>query len=201
MLPQCALPDEYATPDWWRPSKAAAVAVMAVEDVARVAEMHIMCKMLAGRLAFGSVSELQVCLAQTQKYCDKKLHFAPEAAVVDRIAGSVLSAAYKRDGCRFRDQVVLSWPLALAGQMQVQEQAGETGKVPSAASIYIVGRIDISSLQGATDCVFRLVTQEIEAIQRTATGLCLRRIALYASGQISKPLDITNRHHETADES
>jgi len=138
-----------------------------------------------------------------KKYCDKKLHFAPKAAVVDRIAGSVLSAAYKRDGCRFRDQVVLSWPLALTGQVQVQVQAGETWKVPSAASIYIVGWIDISSLQGATDCVFRMVTQEIEAIQRTAPGLCLRKIDLYvdASGQISKPFNITNRHHKTADES
>ena len=98
MLPRQKLPEEYVTPDWWRPSKAGAAAVMHVEHVARPAEMRIMYKVLGGRLPFGFFSELQVRLSQPDKRGDKELHFAPEAAVVDRITGSVLSAAYKCGG-------------------------------------------------------------------------------------------------------
>jgi len=45
------------------------------------------------------MSELQVRLADTK--CvdqDEELHFAPEAAVVDRVSGLVLSVAYTCGG-------------------------------------------------------------------------------------------------------
>ena len=48
MLPLRALPDEYVMPDWWRPSRAATVAVMEVQDVVRRAEMRIRYKVLGG---------------------------------------------------------------------------------------------------------------------------------------------------------
>ena len=78
------------TPDWWCPSTASATAIMHVEDVACPAKMRIMYQMLGGRLPFGFTSELQVCLAKTDSRCDKELHFALEAAVIDRVTGSVL---------------------------------------------------------------------------------------------------------------
>ena len=144
MLPQCALPDEYVKPDWWRPSTVGAVAMMHVEDEVRRGEMRIMYKVLGGHLPFGFISELQVRLAQTQNAGDKNLHFAPEAAVVDRIAGSVLSAAYKCGGGRIREWIVLSRPLALAGQEQ--EQGSEPWTVPVAAdSICIMGWVELLS--------------------------------------------------------
>jgi len=59
-----------------------------------------MYQVLGGRLPFGFVSELQVRLAKTDGRCDKELHFALEAAVIDRVTGSVLSTAYKYGGGR-----------------------------------------------------------------------------------------------------
>jgi len=176
MLPRQALPEEYVTPHWWCPSKAGGAAVMHVEHVARPAEMRIMYKVLGGRLPLGFMSELQVRLSQPEKRGDKKLHFAPEAAVVDRIAGSVLSAAYKCGGGSTREWVVLSRPLT--------EQAKEGGsqKVPVAADcIRVMGWSELSSQQGATDWrVFRMVITEIEEMQREAPGLYLQKQALYS---------------------
>jgi len=76
---------------------------MHVEHVIGPAEMRITFKVLGGLLPFGFMSELQVRLSQPEKRGDKKLHFAPEAGVVDRITGSVLSAAYKCSGGSTRE--------------------------------------------------------------------------------------------------
>jgi len=195
MLPRRALPDEYVMPDWWRPSKAAAVAVMHVENVVRPAEMRIMYKVLGGHLPFGFMSELQVRLA-VAKGGDKKLHFAPDAAVIDRVYGSVLSAAYKCGGGRTREWVVLSRPLEGQGQGVV------AGIVDRAADcICIMGWAELLSREGATDWrVFRMVIEEIEAMQHNAPGLCLRKLVLYvdASGHVAKPLDLLRSHRETS---
>jgi len=201
MLPQCALPDEYVTPNWWNPSKAATVAVMQVREVTHRAEMRITYKVLGGQLPFGFISELQVRLAQRQKSNEKNKHFAPEAAV-DRITGSVLSAAYKCGGGNIREWVVLSRPLAYpAGQ----EQEGEPRRtLVSADCICIMSWVELSSQDGATDWrIFRMVMKEIELMWDEAPGLNLRKISLYvdASGQVSKPLDITNRLYVTVDPS
>ena len=199
MLPRQALPEEYVTPHWWCPSKAGGAAVMHVEHVVGPAEMRVMYKVLGGRLPFGFMSELQVRLSQPDKRGDKKLHFAPEAAVVDRITGSVLSVAYKCGGGSTREWVVLSRPVT------EQAKEGEPQKVLVAADcICVMGWAQLSSQQGATDWrVFRMVITEIEAMQREALGLCLRKMAFYVdvSGQVSEPLDISNRHHATADAS
>jgi len=196
MLPQCALPDEYVTPYWWRPSKAAAVAIIQVEDVAHRGEMRIMYTVLGGRLPFGFMSELQVRLAERQKSGDKKQHFAPEATVVDRIAGSVLSAAYTCGGGKTKEWVVLSRPLALAEQGHGEQQ------VPVAADcICIMGWVTLLSKEGATDWrVFRMVIKEIEQMWDEAPGLSLRKLVFFVdAGQVSRPLDITNRLHTTVD--
>ena len=142
---------------------------MHVEDLARPAEMRIMYKVLGGRLPFGFMSELQVRLSQSEKRSDKELHFALEAAVVDRITGSVLSAAYKCGGGRIREWVVLSRPLA------GQEQESEPREVLVAADcICIMGWAELSSQQGATDWrVFRMVMKEIEEMEHEAPELCL----------------------------
>jgi len=82
---------------------------MRVQDVTRQAEMRIMYKVLGGRLSSGFMSELQVRLAQSDSVDqDKELHFVPEATVVERISGSVLSVAYTGGGGTVREWVVLS---------------------------------------------------------------------------------------------
>jgi len=196
MLPRQALPEEYVTPHWWCPSKASAAAVMHVEHVVRPAEMRIMYKVLGGRLPFGFMSELQVRLSQPEKRGDKKLHFAPEAAVVDRVAGSVLSAAYKCGGGSTREWVVLSRPLA------EHAKEGEPRKGPVAADcICVMAWSELSSQQGATDWrVLRMVMKEIEEMEYNTPGLYLQKQALFVdtSGQVSKPFDISHRHLESA---
>jgi len=67
MLSRRALPVEYVTPDWWRPSKAAAVAVVHENETHR-AEMRIKYKVLGGRLPFGFFSELQVHLCSKRVF-------------------------------------------------------------------------------------------------------------------------------------
>jgi len=186
MLPRRALPDEYVMPDWWRPSKAADVAVMKVEDVARPAEMRIMYKVLGGSLPFGFMSELQVRLAQTD--CvdqDEELHFAPEAAVVDRVSGSVLSVAYTCGGGTIREWVILS---------RAHEGVSEACDAPDC--LRIMGWAHLSSQHGATDWrLFQRVLQAIEKMAESAPGLSLQKMAFYVNtnGQLAKPLEITAR--------
>jgi len=174
---------------------------MHVEDVACPAKMRIMYQVLGGRLPFGFTSELQVCLAKTDSRCDKELHFALEAAVIDRVTGSVLSTAYKCGGGRIREWVVISHPLT------GQEQESEPLKVPVLINcICIMGWAEVSSQEGATDWrIFQMVMKEIEDLEmeHNAPGLCLQKMAFYmgAGGQISKPFDISRRHHATANAS
>jgi len=184
MLPRRALPDEYITPDWWCPSQATAVADMEVQDVVRRAEMRIMYKVLGGQLPFGFMSELQVRLAQNE--CvdqDEELHFAPEASVVDRISGSVLSVAYKCGGGIVQEWVILS-----------QANVGEAVAGEASNSLRVMGWAQVSSQHGATDWrLFKRVVQAIEGMAQSAPGLNLRKMAFYvdANGKLAKPLEIT----------
>ena len=186
MFPRQQLPDEYLTPHWWLPSKAAVVAMMRVQDVTRRAEMRIMYKVLGGRLSSGFMSELQVRLAQSDSVDqDKELHFVPEASVVERISGSVLSVAYTGGGGTVREWVVLS--------------RAHDGKLKGGPinCLRIMGWAELSSSQGATDWrLFRRVLQEIEGMAKNAPGLNLRKIVfcINAFGKLAKPLEITRRN-------
>ena len=179
MLPNSELPAEYVTPHWWCPSKASAAAVMRVEDVSRRAEMRVMYKVLGGRLPFGFISELQVSLAQTESVDpNEELHFAPEAAVIDRISGSVLSAGYKRGGGSVREWVILS--------RERTRDVDENGEASSHSTdcIRVMGWVELSkvSVKGATDwLLFRRVMQEIEGMEQKAPGLCLQKMVLYVN--------------------
>jgi len=181
MLPRRALPDEYVMPDWWRPSKAAAVAVMQVDDVARRAEMRIMYKVLAGRLPFGFISELQVCLAQTE--CVDQ-HFAPEAAIVDRVSGSVLSVAYTCGRGTVQEWVILSLP-----------HGGGTQSVGDATDcLRIMGWAEVSSRQGSTDwCLFRECCTKLRAWLRVRRGRVYKRWPFTSMPVASWPIPLKSR--------
>jgi len=189
MLPQRALPDEYVTPDWWRPAKAANVAVMKVQGVSHRAEMRIMYKVLCGRFPFGFMSELQVRLAQIERGDqDEEFHFASEAAVVDRVSGSVLSEAYM-----FGEGTVREW--AILSQAHAKEAAA--GKASN--SLRVMGWAEVSTLQGATDWrLFQRVLQAIEDMAQSAPGLSLQKMAFHvdSSGKLAKPLIITRKNEK-----
>ena len=156
---------------------------MRVQDVTRQAEMRIMYKVLGGRLSSGFMSELQVRLAQSDSVDqDKELHFVPEATVVERISGSVLSVAYTGGGGTVREWVVLS--------------RAHDGKLKGGPinCLRIMGWAELSSSQGPPDWrLFRRVLQEIEGMAKNAPGLILRKNAFFvcASGKLAKPLEIT----------
>ena len=77
--------------------------------------------------------------------------------------------------------------------------------MPVAADcICVMAWSEVSSQLGATDWrVFRMVMEEIEEMTHDAPGLCLQKMALYVddNGQVSKALDISNRHLESLDAS
>ena len=113
MLPQCELPPEYVSPHWWCPSKACGAAAALVQDPARRAEMRIEYTAQGSSLPFGFFNELQVRLSASDSVdADAGLHFAPDAPVVDRIAGSVLSEAYACGRVIVREWAVVSRPWA-----------------------------------------------------------------------------------------
>ena len=113
MLPQCELPPEYVSPHWWCPSKACGAAAAHVQDPARRAEMRIEYTAQGSSLPFGFFNELQVRLSASDSVdADAGLHFAPDAPVVDRIAGSVLSEAYACGGGIVREWAIVSRPWA-----------------------------------------------------------------------------------------
>jgi len=173
MLPKSELPTEYVTPYWWCPSKATLAAIMHVEQSVRRAEMRIMYKVLGGRLPFGFMSELQVSLAQTESVDpNEELHFAPEAAVVDRLSGSVLCAGYKCGNGSVREWVIVS-----------RKRTRNEGKDGEASghltdSIRVMGWVELSSssTKGATDWrLFKRIMQKIEDMEQSAPGLCVFR--------------------------
>jgi len=179
MLPKSELPTEYVTPYWWCPSKATLAAIMHVEQSVRRAEMRIMYKVLGGRLPFGFMSELQVSLAQTESVDpNEELHFAPEAAVVDRLSGSVLCAGYKCGNGSVREWVIVS-----------RKRTRNEGKDGEASghltdSIRVMGWVELSSssTKGATDWrLFKRIMQKIEDMEQSAPGLCLQKMVLYVN--------------------
>ena len=111
MLPQEALPAEYVAPHWWCPAKAIDAAGVSDEHLnadastAPVAAMRVVYEVVGGRLPFSFMSELQVSLAMPGT---EGKHFAPEAPVVDSVAGSVLPESYKCGGADVTEWVVVS---------------------------------------------------------------------------------------------
>ncbi len=157
------------------------------DHTARRAEMRIVYEVVGGSLPFGFMCELQVLMASLAQaepgYPDREIHFASEAAVVDRMVGSVLSAAYKCGGGVSREWVILS--VARTGDSQASgAMAG-----PATDCIRLMGWVELSSEEGATD--WRLLTRVMRLIEDLASGwghardrghalgLCLRKMAYY----------------------
>ncbi len=187
MLVTDKLPLEYVEPKWWSPSFASDVAEMSVDDASKRAEMRIIYEVMGGRLPFGFMSELQVSLAQAESVQEGR-HYAPETAVVDRLCGSVLSAAYKCGGGRVREWVIVS------RDQMVQEQANTEAPVPVSDCIRIMGWVSLDSDKGSTDWrLFRRVTRQIEDMRQRASGLCFKKMVLYvdAEGRQSNYLHVT----------
>ena len=169
MLPQRELPREYVMPHWWCPSKASGAAAVHVQDPARRAEMRIEYTAQGCSLPFGFFNELQVRLSTSDSVdTDAGLHFAPDAAVVDRIAGSVLSEAYACGEGTVREWAIVSrpWARGIAGKEQ--------------KSIRVMGWAELSSSAGATDWrLFKRVMREIEEMRMSAPGLELQIAVWY----------------------
>jgi hypothetical protein len=93
------------------------------------AAIRVVYRVPGGRLPVGFMNQLQVSLAQTHfatEDQEESLHFAREAAVVDRIAGSVLFAV-----CRCGGKIIREWAILSLGQ-EVQEQ--KTSESPGFAT-------------------------------------------------------------------
>ena len=105
-LPHEALPAEYVAPRWWCPAKADDASGLVDGDGATVpAVMRVVYEVVGGRLPFSFMSELQVSLALPGS---KDQHFAAEASVVDRVAGSVLSEPYQSGEAKIKEWAVVS---------------------------------------------------------------------------------------------
>jgi hypothetical protein len=107
MLPNKGLPDEYVIPQWWCPARAEVSALVEPASGEKVgAAMRVIYEVVGGRLPFSFMTELQVSLV-LQKPKGQKI-FSPEASVVDRVAGSVLSESYTCGEGNIREWVVVS---------------------------------------------------------------------------------------------
>ena len=107
MLPNKGLPDEYVIPQWWCPARAEVSALVEPASGEKLAAaMRVMYEVVGGRLPFAFMTELQVSLV-LQKPKGQKI-FSPEASVVDRVAGSVLSESYTCGEGNIREWVVVS---------------------------------------------------------------------------------------------
>ena len=172
------LPDTYVSPHWWRPLKASSAAAMHVGSTATRAEMRVEYQVLGGRLPFSFMSELQVSLAlreQTVEDREEALHFAPEAAVVDRTAGSVLTETYKDD----RGRIVREW--AIVSHARVEQGPAE--------SLRVMAWAELSSEEGATNWpLLRRVMRDVQGLATTVAGLNLRKMVVYvdAHGHTAK---------------
>jgi hypothetical protein len=188
MLVTDKLPQQYVEPQWWCPSFVSDVAEMSVDDTSKQVEMRIIYQVLGGRLPFACMSELQVSLTQQVESVQEGRYYAPETAVVNRLCGSVLSAAYKCGGGRVREWVIVS------RDQMVQEQSNPEGTLHVSDCIRVMGWVSLGSDEGATDWrFFRMVTRQIEDMRQGASGLCLKKMALYvdAEGRQSKHLHVT----------
>jgi hypothetical protein len=154
MLPRGELPAEYLSPYWWRPAKARACAWT---RPGRRAEMRMMYKVRGSRLPLGFKNELQVRLATQNNLPtgsqSREVFLTCEAALVDRIAGSVLSMPYKCGGGKIGEWVILSLGPA------------QGGGPPTTDCIRVMAWVELtsSSPEGAVDWrLFRHVMKEID---------------------------------------
>jgi hypothetical protein len=183
MLPNIALPDEYVKPQWWCPSRAASAAVVRGElarDEAAQAARRVVYEMVGGRLPFSFMTELQVSLV-LQKAKGQKT-FSPEASVVDRVAGSVLSESYTCGGGHVTEWIVLS---QCAKACRVGSEEGDS-QSPGADSIRVMAWAELfdASQQGATDWrLLARVTREIEEAAHMMPAMYLRKLVLCVDGQ------------------
>ena len=189
MLPNHELPDKYVTPEWWCPEKADEAA--GFDDVqAKVpglgASIRVMYEVVGGQLPFSFMSKLQVSLAL--KPSNHAQHYAPEAVIVDRVAGSVMSDTYTCGGCDVTEWVVVS---QCTKSCHVAAVDG-TPQDPESDSIRVVAWAElINDFQhGATDWrLHKWVMHEIECEERGSPELYLRKLVLCvnADGQCAKP--------------
>ncbi len=157
-----------------------------LQDRTRRAEMRIEYKAQGCRLPFGFFNELQVRLSASDSVnAEAGLHFAPDAAVVDRIAGSLLSESYEIGVGIVREWVIVSRPWA----------DGTAGKEQK--NIRVMGWVELSSSGGATDWrLFKRVMREIEKMRMRTPGLELQ-IAVWCVNAHGKPAtwqSPTSRH-------
>ncbi len=123
-------------------------------------------------------------LAQAESVQEGR-HYAPETAVLERLCGSVLSAAYNCGGGRVREWVIVS------PDQMVQEQANTEAPVPASDCIRIMGWVSLDSDKGSTDWrLFRRMKTQIQDMHQRA---CLEKMVLYvdAGGSRSKYLHVT----------
>jgi GTPase SAR1 family protein len=183
MLPNRNLPDEYVMPQWWCPEKAtASAAIKRVEREAGnsgQAAMRVMYEVVGGRLPFAFMSELQVALVPKSKQNET---FSPEASVIDRVAGSVLSACYKCGGGKIREWVVVS-QCAQACHL-ICEGGVKDMTDPDAIRVMAWAELLNASQEGATDWrLLKRVMREIEEAGRAMPALYLRKLVLHVDGQ------------------
>ena len=109
MISKDQLPLDFVGP-WWYPPKFNNAAGMKDEDgITRLAGMRVVYKVLTGRLPFSFMTDLQVSLSQLPSGIGgRHQHYSSEAAVVDRLGGSVLAITYKCNGGNIREWVVIS---------------------------------------------------------------------------------------------
>jgi hypothetical protein len=181
MLPTSELPPEYTDPHWWCPSKASGAAVMQADTTVR-AEMRIVYEVLGGSLPSGCMSELQVSLVSLGQSgsVEEEQTAASEAAVVERICGTVLSEAYDCGRGAIREWIIIS-------------RAAPTLDAGVLDSIRVMGWIELYSAEGTTDWrLFTRVMQEIESMEQRALTLCFRKKTFHVDshGKLSNALEI-----------
>jgi hypothetical protein len=184
MLPNKNLPDEYVMPQWWCPEKAtASAAIKRVEREAGnsgQAAMRVMYEVVGGRLPFAFMPELQVALV-VQKSQDQRT-FSPEASMVDRVVGSVLSDCYTCGGGKIREWVVVS-QCAQACHL-ICEGGVKDMTDPDAIRVMAWAELLNASQEGATDWrLLKRVMREIEEAGRAMPALYLRKLVLHVDGQ------------------
>ena len=155
--------------------------------------------LVGGRLPFSFMSELQVSLALPGS---KDQHYAAEASVVDRVAGSVLSSSYKCGGGDVTEWVVLSQLARSNHAITVKTEAD--GLELARDSIRVVAWAELfnrSHQQGSTDWrMLQRVMAEIEETGRRVPGLYLQKLVVHVDelGRCSEPVEVTDSFHDAA---
>jgi len=193
MLSKDALPLSYVGP-WWCPPMCKNAAGMKDGDgTTRMAAMRVKYRTLVGRLPLNFMTDLQVSLSQSRLEAEDRFqHYSSEAAVVDRLGGSVLSITYKCGGGNVREWVVIS-----RSQEQVDERKASSRFLFS-DYINVMGWVEFAgeSPQGKTDWrLLRGVIEEINLAQKRTASLVLDMMLVYvdAEQRLAKPEIVTRK--------